>query len=137
MSGDFTQVSALGVQTDRDIFDFGVIGQPKFNLFVSPSDSLTLFANYGRSFQHPFGASAYTSSDVNAQDVSDNDGWETGVLWSPTDAVQTRLSYWQQTATDELVSVDGTPQNVGETERQGFDLSFGWMLNESLELPKL
>ncbi len=134
LSGDFTQVSALGVQTDRDIFDFGVIGQPKFNLFVSPSDSLTLFANYGRSFQHPFGASAYTSSDVNAQDVSDNDGWETGVLWSPTDAVQTRLSYWQQTATDELVSVDGTPQNVGETERQGFDLSFGWMLNESLEL---
>lgn len=134
LTGDFTQTSVTGLQTDRDMFEFGTIEQPKLNLFVSPNDMLTLFANYGRTFQHPFGASAYTTGDTHAQNVSKNDGWESGAMWSPLSALQTRISYWQQRASDEFVTVDGTPQNVGKTQRKGVDLSANWALNERVSL---
>lgn len=130
LDGDFSQTSAGGVQTDMDMFDFGWIGQPKFNVFVSPTQYITFFANLGRTFQHPFGSSAYTAGDTNARDVSINDGWETGALWSPLEAVELRLSYWEQNADDEYVVVDGNAQNVGETERQGIDASINWQILE-------
>src|SRR5688572_16000865 len=122
LDGDFTQFSAAGVPSERSMFDFGNIVQPKFNVFVAASDSVTLFANYGRSFQHPFGAAAYTAVATDARDVSINDGAEVGLTWRPGSA-NIRLSYWEQRATDEFVSVDGTPRNVGETDRSGFDLA--------------
>ncbi len=132
LSGNFTQTSAAGVKTDMDMYDFGWIGQPKFNLFISPTDTVTLFANAGRSFQHPFGSSAYTTGDTHNRDISINDGWETGVLWTPLEAFELRTSYWEQHATDEYVVVDGNAQNVGETERKGVDISTNWQLSEQL-----
>lgn len=130
LNGSLTKVARDGTRTSADMYDFGWIGQPKLNVFLYPSDTMMVFANMGRSFQHPFGASAYTTGDRGARDVSINDGWEVGTHWQPTDAFGMRVSLWKQTATDEYVVVDGTAQNVGETKRDGVDLSMTWSLNE-------
>ncbi|MCM8537376.1 MAG: TonB-dependent receptor [Lentisphaeraceae bacterium] len=115
---------------DRDIYDFGMIVQPKLNLLYSLTNSTLLFANAGRSFQHPFGASAYTAGDRSDRDVSINDGWEAGMQWNYKTDFTVRLSYWQQKASDEYVTVDGDQKNVGETFRDGIDLSFSGQINE-------
>jgi iron complex outermembrane receptor protein len=134
LDGEFTQISASGARSERRMFDFGNIVQPKLNVFVAASDAVTLFANYGRSFQHPFGAAAYTAGATNARDVSINDGGEIGLRWKPASGADVRLSYWEQRASDEFVTVDGSPRNVGETDRSGVDLAVSWKLNERLAL---
>ncbi len=127
LSGDFVdQLSG----DPRDMYDFGTIVQPKFNAVYAATDNVNLFLNAGRSFQHPFGASAYTSGDRNARDVSVNDGWELGTQITPSSAMTLRLSYWQQNASDEFISLDGTAQNIGETDRNGFDIAFSGQINE-------
>jgi iron complex outermembrane receptor protein len=126
IDGSFEQFSAAGVRATRRIYDFGTIVQPKLNAFVMPTAQVTLFGNYGRSFQHPFGGDAFTTAATRARDVSINDGWEGGVKWSPTETVELRASYWGQNAQDEFVVVDGTSQNVGRTERKGIDLAGNW-----------
>ncbi len=130
IDGDYVEFNAAGVPSARDIFDFGTILQPKLNAFVELSDDLQLFANAGRSFQHPLFADAFTAGDRRARDVSVNDGWEVGATWLPTAGAQLRLSYWEQKAKDEFVVVDGTAQNVGETSRKGVDLAFDWRIND-------
>jgi iron complex outermembrane recepter protein len=134
LDGDFTQISATGARSDRRLYDFGTIVQPKLNVFVAATDAITLFANYGRSFQHPFGAAAYTAGATNFRDISVNDGGETGVTWRPIKQANVRLSYWQQRASDEFVTVDGTARNVGETDRSGLDLAASWTLGGRLAL---
>lgn len=134
LRGDSTQIGATGTRIDSDIFDFGIIKQPKFNIFLSPISEVTLFANYGRSFQHPVGAALFTVSDTHARDVSMNDGWEVGASWRPLDTLTTRLSRWEQNASDEYVTVDGTPQNVGKTRRQGIDAGFSLQLFDTVDV---
>ncbi|MGH1427870.1 MAG: TonB-dependent receptor [Arenicella sp.] len=122
----------LGVRLDRldgerldnggDIFDFGTIVQPKANLFITPNDDLTVFANYGRSFQHPVGSAIYTTTDRGATDVSLHDAWEFGAKWFATANTELRVSYWQHEAEDEFLDLDGFQQIVGDTERNGIDL---------------
>ena len=127
LEGDFVdQLSG----TPRGMYNFGTIVQPKLNVVYAPADTINLFVNWGRSFQHPFGASAYTTGDAGARDVSVNDGWEIGTQWDPSDSLLIRLSYWQQNASDEFIVVDGTAQNVGETDRSGFDIAFSGVLSE-------
>jgi iron complex outermembrane receptor protein len=126
IDGDFEQFNAAGVRTARRIYDFGTIVQPKLNVFLMPTAQVTLFANYGRSFQHPFGGDAFTTGSTHARDVSINDGWEGGVKWSPIGTVELRASYWRQDAKDEFVVVDGTPRSVGKTERKGVDFAGNW-----------
>lgn len=130
IDGDYTQFNAAGVPSTRDIYRFGTIVQPKFNGFVNFGEDLQLFANIGRSFQHPFSADAYTAGDRSARDVSINDGWEFGAKWRPSDALELRLSYWEQKAKDEFVVVDGVAQNVGRTARDGLDFAFNWNASE-------
>lgn len=120
--------------TKRDIYDFGTIMQPKLNLFFYPSDSVTVFANYGRSFQTPTSAAAYTAGDRSERDVSLNDGWEVGTKWLALDSLELRLSYWQQKASDEYVTIDNTSQNVGETMRKGLDFGFNWGVTDLVTL---
>lgn len=132
LDGDFKSTTAAGVVTDRDIFDFGTIVQPKSNIFITHNENFVTFANVGRSFQHPFGADLYTTGNTSARDVSINDGWEIGEKWQPTDAISLRLSYWQQRAKDEFVNIDGTNQNVGETKREGIDFVADWKATETL-----
>jgi iron complex outermembrane receptor protein len=134
LGGDFTQISATGARSDRQLYDFGTIVQPKLNVFVAATDAITLFVNYGRSFQHPFGAAAYTAGPTNTRDISVNDGGEAGVTWRPAKQTNVRLSYWQQRASDEFVTVDGAARNVGETDRSGLDLAASWALDDRLAL---
>ena len=122
------------VEPDRDMFDFGTIIQPKFNIVYAVSEIVDIFANAGRSFQHPFGITAYQAINIDGtrqapRDVSINDGWEIGTQWSPSSALMVRLSYWQQNASDESIVVDGNRQNVGKTERSGLDIAFSGTLN--------
>lgn len=121
------------VATNRRMFDFGTIMQPKLNVFANVTDTQTIFANYGRSFQHPFGGDAFTTGSTNTRDVAINDGWELG-LKSNLGKLNTRVSYWQQEAQDEFVLIDGTGQNVGETERKGVDASFDIALSDQWTL---
>lgn len=114
----------------RDMYDFDVIVQPKFNVVYAASESINVFANLGRSFQHPLGSSAYTAGDKKAKDVSLNDGLEFGAQWAAHGYV-VRGSYWQQTAKDEFILLDGVTQNVGETKRDGFDVSFNGSISEA------
>lgn len=134
IGGDYLQFNAAGVPSARDILDFGTIVQPKFNAFVALGEDAQLFANAGRSFQHPLFADAFTAGNRRARDVSINDGWEIGGTWQPAAGAQLRLSYWEQTAKDEFVLVDGTAQNVGETARKGWDLAADWRIDERWSL---
>jgi iron complex outermembrane recepter protein len=115
--------------SDRRILNIDTIVQPKFNVFANLTEEQLVFANWGRSFQHPFGGDLFTTGNRNGRDVSINDGWEIG-LKSNWGKLNTRVSYWQQDADDEFVVVDGTGQNVGETERKGFDASFDITFNQ-------
>ncbi|CAM2011641.1 TonB-dependent receptor [Acanthopleuribacter pedis] len=129
LDGDFSnQNSGEG----RDMYDFGTIVQPKLNLVYAATEQVNLFVNMGRGFQHPFGSSAYTAGDRGARDVSLNDGYELGGQWRQGQQFTLRLSHWNQTATDEFVVVDGTARNVGETERNGFDLALNGRLSRAV-----
>ena len=134
IDGDFTQFNAAGVATPRKIYDFGTIVQPKLNAFLNLNDTQTIFANYGRSFQHPFGADAFTVGNTGARDVAINDGWELGLKSKFLNKINTRLSYWEQKAKDEFVNIDGTAQNVGETKRNGVDLSIDFDVTDKLNI---
>ncbi|REL28193.1 TonB-dependent receptor [Thalassotalea euphylliae] len=134
LDGDFTATSSDGTQSPRDIFDFDWIVQPKLNVFYQATDNFALFFNYGESFQHPFGSSLYTSGDTNARDVSTNKGYELGTKVSLGDTADVRLSLWQQDAEDEFISVDGISQNVGETERKGWELALTWAATDIIDI---
>jgi iron complex outermembrane receptor protein len=129
LDGDFVNQDS---GETRDMHDFGTIVQPKLNIVYATSDQLNLFLNAGRSFQHPTGISAYQATGAEDRDVSINDGWEIGAQFTPSDSLTFRISYWQQDASDEFINVDGTNQNVGETERKGIDLSFNGDLSDTV-----
>lgn len=133
--GDFSAIDAAGNKTTAEIIDFGFIFQPKVNVLASIFDGLILFANYGRSFQSPFGASLYAvEGEARSPEVSINDGWEVGAKLTPGLGLGLRLSYWQQLASNEFVSVDGVDRNVGETDRSGIEAALTWYLLDSLYL---
>jgi len=120
--------------TENELYDYGTVLQPKLNMFFYPTDNVTVFANYGRSFQHPTMSSAYADGNTSARDVSLNDGWELGTKWSPVNALELRISYWEQKASDEFIDVDGTPKNVGETQRKGTDFGFNWSVSQDFNI---
>lgn len=134
LTGDFTSKDSNNVSSKKAMYDFGTILQPKLNVFIYPAENMVLFANYGRTFQPVFSQSAYTSGDINARDISVNDGWEIGTKWQITPTLQGRISYWEQRAKDEFVLVNGVESNVGKTLRQGIDISADWMIADSLTL---
>jgi iron complex outermembrane receptor protein len=132
LSGDGMFTSGTNTaQEYRKMYDYGTILQPKFNIIYAMNDDVDVFANAGRSFQHPFGSAGYTSGDRGARDISVNDGWEVGTQWSPSAAMTLRVSYWQQDASDEFALLDGTSQNIGETERKGIDLAINGQLTQA------
>jgi iron complex outermembrane receptor protein len=111
-----------------DINDYGTLVQPKLSVLYDVNDSVSVFANAGRSFQTGVGAGAYPppGGDV---DASMNDGREIGATLRTAYAVDLRLAFWWQTATDELVlkfDNSGDLENVGETNREGWELTVGW-----------
>ena len=134
LDGDFTAFGSDGVNTNSDIYDFGWIVQPKFNIFYQATDAAALFFNIGESFQHPFGASLYSTGNTSARDVSTNVGWEIGSKLNFLENLDVRISAWQQTAQDEFIVVDGATQNVGKTMRKGWELALNFAPFDMLDI---
>ncbi|MGE8503752.1 MAG: TonB-dependent receptor [Pseudomonas sp.] len=107
--------------------DYGSIRQPKFSLVYSPWKEASFYANWGRTFQVGVGSGAYKLAGQ-ADDLkpSINEGWETGIKFSPVAWLDGRVAYWEQHATDEvqrkLNDAVGDSENVGETLRRGYDV---------------
>jgi iron complex outermembrane recepter protein len=118
--------SNLLAQTQADTNDYGTISQPKFSAVWTPTDTLSAYANWGRTFQIGVGAASYKipprTSDLQP---SINDGAELGVKLAGR-IVDGRIAVWQQTATDEvyrdLNNPSGDSINIGATRRRGVDL---------------
>lgn len=107
--------------------DYGVIHQPKLTAALTPLDGYTLYGGWGRTFQVGTVAAAYKIPPRTADLApSINDGWEVGLKAAPVSAVETRLAWWEQTATDEvrrkLNDPSGDSENVGSTRRRGLDV---------------
>lgn len=132
IQGDFTN-EMTGM--DYDINDYGLIKQPKLSVVYSPWEVASVYANWGRTFQVGTGAAAYKipprTTDL---EPSINEGWETGVKFTPSEWVDGRIAYWQQEATGEvsrrLNDPSGESDNVGETRRWGYDLQVNMHPNE-------
>lgn len=135
IQGDFTNEMT---GTDYDINDYGLIKQPKLSIVYSPWAVASVYANWGRTFQVGTVAAAYKipprTTDL---EPSINEGWETGVKFTPSDWVDGRIAYWQQEATGEvsrrLNDPSGESDNVGETRRWGYDLQVNMHPNERID----
>jgi len=103
-----------------DMIDYGMIWQPKFGAVITPYEGYNFFANYGRTFQVSWSGRFDEEDDT---DVAVNDGWEVGLKASPVRWLAGRIAYWQQIRSNEVVTnIYGDPENLGETERKGWDL---------------
>ncbi len=135
LSGSFHELSADGSRSDRDMYEFGTLMQPKAGILLRPVSQLTIFSNYGRSFQHPIGKDTYKAPDSPVRSMSLNDGWELGTKWEASESSSIRLSAWEQKASREYVSnITGELENIGETLRQGIDFGFHWYPSSAVSL---
>ncbi|MDP1026479.1 TonB-dependent receptor [Sphingomonas sp. KR1UV-12] len=113
--------------TPAPINDYGTISQPKLAVAVTPARGVTLYGNYGRTFQIGIGAASYlVPPRVSDVDPSINEGVETGVKLAPSRRIEARIALWQQTASGELRrrlnDPSGDVDNLGATRRRGLDV---------------
>lgn len=118
--------------------DYGWIKQPKFSMVYSPADDVSVYANWGRTFQILTGsvAPAYLMPGQAAFDASINTGKEVGVKLKPSARSDLRLAIWRQDATGEVANMPatGTTVGLGETRREGIDLQVSSRLTDTIEL---
>ncbi len=113
--------------TTAPINDYGTISQPKLSVAVVPTQGVTVYANYGRTFQIGAGSGAYLVAP-RVVDVapSINEGYEAGVKLTRGRWLEARVALWQQTASGELKrrlnDPSGDVDNLGKTRRRGIDL---------------
>lgn len=119
--------------------DYGTIRQPKIGVVYTPIEALSLYGNWGRTFQVGVGSGAYrlaTQSDDLKPSL--NDGWETGIKFRPAAWLDGRLAYWEQKASDEvqrkLNDAVGDTENVGKTLRRGYDLQLNLHASDSSDV---
>ena len=118
-SGDFTNVTAT---TTTPIIDYGWIPLPKASASLRITDRVSTYANYGRAFQIGSGVATYSTKPL---DPSRNDGYEVGVVSTPTSAISLRAGAWRQNASDEVrlkFDNSGDSENIGRTRRTGIDV---------------
>lgn len=113
--------------TAAPINDYGTISQPKLSVAITPRDGVTLYGNWGRSFQIGLGSGAYLIPPRTVDLApSINEGWEAGVKFAPIPGTEARVALWQQTATGEIKRKLNDPlgdsENVGATRRRGVDV---------------
>ena len=113
--------------TTAPINDYGAISQPKFSAAIMPGAGITLYGNWGRTFQIGVGSGAYLIAPrVTNLAPSINTGWETGIKYALSDMVEARVALWQQTATGEIKRKLNDPlgdsENLGATRRRGVDV---------------
>ncbi|MEN9683528.1 MAG: hypothetical protein RLZZ427_1279 [Pseudomonadota bacterium] len=113
--------------TTAPINHYGRIAQPKLSVAVIPADALTLYANWGKTFQIGLGSGAYLIPPRQVDLApSRNTGWELGGKLQFGRIGEARLAYWTQRATGEIARKLNDPlgdfENVGATNRRGIDL---------------
>ncbi|WP_231421408.1 TonB-dependent receptor [Pseudomonas sp. Leaf59] len=136
IQGDFTNAMT---GTDYAINDYGLIKQPKLSVVYSPWNVASVYANWGRTFQVGTGAAAYKIPPRDTDLApSINEGWETGITFTPADWVDGRIAYWQQEASGEvsrrLNDPSGESDNVGQTRRWGYDAQLNLHPNARTEI---
>jgi iron complex outermembrane receptor protein len=109
------------------INDYGSIDQPKLSVALLPVEGVTLYGNWGRTYQIGLGSGAYLIPPRSVDlDPSINDGWELGAKYQWGDLLEGRVAYWEQKASGELARKLNDPlgdfENVGATRRRGLDL---------------
>lgn len=118
--------------------DYGWIGQPKLSMVYTPLENLSVYANWGRSFQvlTGSGAPAYLTPGQARFDPSINTGKELGVKFKPARKTDLRLAVWRQDATGEVANMPatGTTVGLGETRREGVDFQLSGQAGERLNL---
>jgi iron complex outermembrane receptor protein len=124
VSGDFA--NRLN-NSAAPINDYGTIDQPKLSVAILPVEGLTLYGNWGRTFQIGLGSGAYLIPP-RARDLapSINAGWELGAKYQLDEIFEARVAYWEQSATGEIARKLNDPlgdfENVGATDRKGVDV---------------
>lgn len=124
VAGDFANRLA---GTTAPINDYGTISQPKLSVSIVPTRGVTVYANYGRTFQIGVGSGAYLVPPRIADVApSINEGFEGGVKLTRGSWLEARVALWQQTASGELKrrlnDPSGDVDNLGRTRRRGVDL---------------
>ncbi|MFM7028199.1 MAG: TonB-dependent receptor [Chakrabartia sp.] len=109
------------------INDYGPIHQPKVSVALLPIKGLTLYGNWGKTFQIGLGSGAYLIPPRGTNlSPSINTGWEGGVKIQLAGALEARVAYWEQSATGEIARKLNDPlgdfENVGATKRRGADV---------------
>lgn len=117
--------------------DSGWINQPKLSMIYSPREDVSLYANWGRTFQVLTGSRspAYLTAGQTAFEPSINTGKELGVKFSPFAKTESRIAVWQQDATDEVANMPstGTTVGLGQTRRRGVDLQLTAQVSEAFK----
>ena len=113
--------------TTAPINDYGSIDQPKISVALTPVGGVTVYGNWGRTFQIGLQSGAYLIAPrVVDLAPSINEGWELGVKYALSDSLETRVAYWRQSASGEIKRKLNDPlgdfENVGATRRQGVDV---------------
>jgi iron complex outermembrane recepter protein len=136
VEGDFTNRLTGG--------EFGInryrnIEQPKLGVAITPLDAITLYANWGRTYQIGLASGAYLIPPrVRDIDASINEGWELGLRYAPGERLEARIALWQQKASGEVKRKLNDPlgdfDNLGETRREGVDVQVDFHPVERLDL---
>lgn len=113
--------------TTAPINAYGAIRQPKFSAALSPLAGVTVYGNWGKTFQIGVGSGAYLIPPRQLDLApSVNEGWEFGVKYAAGDALEGRVAIWKQTATGEIKRKLNDPlgdfDNLGSTRRKGIDV---------------
>lgn len=124
VGGDFAN---LLNNTRAPINDYGSIDQPKLSVAVLPLAGLTLYGNWGKTFQIGLGSGAYLIPPRLVDLApSINEGWELGAKYALGNSFEARVAYWEQSATGEIARKLNDPlgdfENVGATDRRGVDV---------------
>lgn len=113
--------------TSAPINAYGTISQPKLQVALTPLAGVTVYGNYGKSFQIGTGSGAYLIPP-RTRDLapSINAGWEAGIKLAPTATIEARIALWLQDASGEIKRKLNDPlgdsENVGATRRRGVDV---------------
>lgn len=129
---------ALASNATAGLQDYGWIKQPKFSMVYSPAADVSVYGNWGRTFQILTGSvgPAYLVPGQAPFDASVNTGKEVGIKLKPNARSDLRLAIWRQDATGEVANMPatGTTVGLGETRREGIDLQLSGKVTDKLEL---
>ena len=118
--------------------DYGTIRQPKLSMVYNPVQDVSLYANWGRTFQvlTGSGAPAYLVPGQASFAPSINTGKEVGVKFKPLAGTDVRFALWQQDATGEVANMPatGTTVGLGQTRRRGADLQVSTRVSDAVNV---